>query len=98
MAYKIVVDIVDPVDGEIKVTHTFWSKKGQSEREAEKTARMHYTHHLEACEYFLAAVEEGNVIEEEFVIDDEAIPEVDDGEADAELDDEDAYTDDEAER
>jgi hypothetical protein len=86
MAYKIVVDIVDPGDGEIKVTHTFWSKKGQSERDAEATARMHYTHHLEACEYFLAAVEEENVIEEEFVIDDEEIPtaEVEEDEEDEE--------------
>jgi len=88
MAYKIVVDIVDPGDGEIKVTHTFWSKKGQSDTEAEKTARMHYTHHLEACEYFQAAAEEGNVIEEEFLISDDEIPEAeeDQGEEVEELD------------
>jgi hypothetical protein len=75
MAHKIVVDIIDPGDGEIKVTHTFWSKKGQNSREAEQTARMHYTHHLAACEYFLEAVENGMVIEEEFIIADDEIPE-----------------------
>ena len=78
MAHKIVVDIVDPADGEIKVTHTFWSKKGQTAADAEKTARMHYTHHLASCEYFLAALEAGDVIEEEFRIPDEEIPEAED--------------------
>lgn len=68
MAYKIVVDIVDPGDGEIKVTHTFW---GHSEEEA----RTNYTHHLAACEYFQENLEAGNVIEEEFQIADEELPE-----------------------
>jgi hypothetical protein len=71
MAHKIVVDIVDPGDGEIKVTHTFW---GRTEGEA----RTNYTHHLASCEYFLAATEQGNVIEEEYEIDDEEIPEAED--------------------
>jgi hypothetical protein len=86
MAHKIVVDIIDPADGEIKVTHTFWSKKGQNAREAEATARLHYTHHLAACEYFLEATENGMVIEEEFAIPDEEIPEA---EEDEDLDDDD---------
>jgi len=68
MAYKIVVDIVDPGDGLIKVTHTFW---GRSESEA----RTNYTHHLEACDYFQANAAEGNLIEEEFEIDEREIPE-----------------------
>jgi len=91
MAHKIVVDIVDPDDGEIKVTHTFWSKKGQSAADAGKTARMHYTHHLASCEYFLAATEEGNVIEEEFAIADEEIPEAEDDDG-GELEDDDEET------
>lgn len=68
MAYKIVVDIVDPGDEQIKVTHTFW---GHTESEA----RTNYTHHLAACEYFQAAAEEGRTIEEEFEISDDEIPE-----------------------
>lgn len=68
MAYKIVVDIIDPGDGEIKVTHTFW---GHNEAEA----RTNYTHHLAACEYFQSAVEEGEVIEEEFKISEDELPE-----------------------
>lgn len=68
MAYKIVVDIVDPGDEEIKVTHTFW---GHTESEA----RTNYTHHLAACEYFQAAADEGRVIEEEFEISEDEIPE-----------------------
>lgn len=67
-AEKIVVDIIDPLDGEIKVTHTFWGRKNGE-------ARTNYTHHLASCEYFLAAVESGNVIEEEFEIDEREIPE-----------------------
>ncbi len=68
MAHKIVVDIVDPGDGRIKVTHTFWGR-------TESEARTNYTHHLAACDYFQAAAEEGNVIEEEFAISDDEIPE-----------------------
>lgn len=74
MPHKIVVDIVDPGDGKIKVTHTFW---GHTEGEA----RTNYTHHLASCEYFLAATEEGNVIEEEFEIDADEIPEAEDADA-----------------
>lgn len=80
MAHKIVVDIVDPIDGEIKVTHTFW---GHTEGEA----RTNYTHHLASCEYFLAAVETGNVIEEEFEIDEAEIPEAEDVDDDDDDDD-----------
>lgn len=67
MAYKIVVDIVDPGDGKIKVTHTFW---GASEDEA----RTNYVHHLAACEYFQSATEGESVIEEEFEISSDEIP------------------------
>jgi hypothetical protein len=67
MAYKIVVDVVDPGDGEIKVTHTFW---GHTEAEA----RTNYTHHLAVCDYFASNAEEGNLIEEEFSISEEELP------------------------
>lgn len=77
MAYKIVVDIVDPGDEEIKVTHTFW---GHTENEA----RTNYTHHLATCDYFQSAADEGRIIEEEFEISEDEIPdaelEEDDGE------------------
>lgn len=81
MAHKIVVDIVDPGDSKIKVTHTFW---GVTESEA----RANYTHHLASCEYFLAAVEGDNVIEEEFEIDEREIPEVEEVDGDEEDDEE----------
>lgn len=81
MAEKIVVDIIDPLDGEIKVTHTFWGRK-------DGEARTHYTHHLASCEYFLAAVEAGNVIEEEFEIDEREIPEGEEVDPDEDEDDE----------
>lgn len=68
MAHKIVIDIVDPGDGKIKVTHIFWG-------ETEAEAKTNYTHHLAACEYFQSAAEEGNVIEESFEIPLEEIPE-----------------------
>jgi hypothetical protein len=77
VAHKIVVDIVDPGDGKIKVTHTFW---GGTETEA----RTNYTHHLAACEYFQSATEEGNVIEESFEIPDEEVPEAIDADDDEE--------------
>jgi hypothetical protein len=67
MAYKIVVDIVDPRDGEIKVTHIFW---GHTETEA----RTNYAHHLAVCDYFSSNAEEGEIIEEEFVIPEDDIP------------------------
>lgn len=81
MAEKIVVDIIDPLDGEIKVTHTFWGRK-------DGEARTNYTHHLASCEYFLAAVETDSVIEEEFEIDESEIPEAEELDED-EDDDED---------
>ena len=83
MAYKIVVDIVDPGDEEIKVTHTFW---GHSEKEA----RTNYTHHLAACDYFQSAAEEGRLIEEEFEIDEEEVPEVETEEEEEEEEEEEA--------
>lgn len=77
MAYKITVDVVDPVDETIKVSHIFW---GKSEREA----RTYYTEHLASCEYFAAAAEEGNLIEEVEEIDDDELPEVEDADDDEE--------------
>jgi hypothetical protein len=68
MAYKIVVDVVDPGDDEIKVTHTFW---GHTESEA----RTNYTHHLAVCDYFASNAEAGNLIEEEFEIPESDLPE-----------------------
>jgi hypothetical protein len=67
MAYKIVVDIVDPGDEEIKVSHIFW---GHSEREA----RTNYMHHLTTCDYFQSAQDEDRLIEEEFEIPEEDLP------------------------
>lgn len=69
MAYKIVVDIVDPGDEEIKVSHIFW---GHTEQEA----RTNYVHHLSTCDYFQSAAEEERLIEEEFEIPEEDLPEV----------------------
>jgi len=77
MAYKITVDVVDPVDETIKVSHIFW---GKSEREA----RTYYTEHLASCEYFAAAAEEGRLIEEVEEIDDDELPEVEDADDDEE--------------
>ena len=68
MAYKIVVDIVDPGDEEIKVSHIFW---GHTEQEA----RTNYVHHLSTCDYFQSAAEEERLIEEEFEISEDDLPE-----------------------
>ena len=81
MAFKITVDVVDPVDETIKVSHVFW---GKSEREA----RTYYTEHLASCEYFAAAAEAGNLIEEIEEIDNDELPEVEDAEADEEEEEE----------
>src|SRR6201981_3384051 len=67
MGYKIVVDIVDPGDEEIKVSHIFW---GPSEKEA----RTNYMPHLTTCDYFQAAQDEDRLIEEEFEIPEEDLP------------------------
>lgn len=88
MAYKIVVDVVDPGDGKIKVTHTFW---GMDEAEA----RTNYTHHLAVCDYFSSNAEAGNLIEEEYEIDAAEIPEAEDV---PEEDDEDEEEDEPRER
>lgn len=70
MAYAITVDIVDPGDERIHVSHIFW---GRTEAEA----RTAYTHHLAQCEYFQKAVEEGYAIEDEEEIPDDELPEAD---------------------
>lgn len=77
MGYCLEVHIIDPGDGEIKVTHTFW---GVSEREA----RTYYREHLASCEYFRAAEKEGRVIEELDVVDDDEMPCAEDFEDEAE--------------
>jgi len=83
MAYKIVVDVVDPGDDEIKVTHIFW---GHTETEA----RTNYAHHLAVCDYFASNAEAGNLIEEEFEIPESDLPE-------AEVEDEEEEPEDEEE-
>lgn len=69
MAVKITVDVVDPVDQTIKVSHIFWG-------ETEEEARTYYTEHLASCEYFRAAADDDRVIEEIEEIDDDELPEV----------------------
>jgi pyruvate/2-oxoacid:ferredoxin oxidoreductase alpha subunit len=69
VAFKITVDIVDPADETIKVSHIFWG-------ETEAEARTYYTEHLASCEYFQAAAAEDRVIEEIEEIDDDELPEV----------------------
>lgn len=71
MAFALHIDIVDPGDGAIKVSHTFW---GLTRREAETYKREH----LGSCEYFRAAEQEGRTIEELELIDDDELPEVED--------------------
>jgi hypothetical protein len=71
MAIKITVDVVDPGDETIKVSHIFW---GKNEREA----RTYYTEHLASCDYFAAAAEEGRLIEELEEIDEDELPDVED--------------------
>jgi len=56
MAVTLKVYIVDP-DGTIKVGHEFY---GRTQAEAEE----YFDHHLESCEYFKSAYDEGRVIEE----------------------------------
>jgi hypothetical protein len=76
MAIKITVDVVDPADETIKVSHIFW---GLDESEA----RTYYTEHLASCDYFAAAAEEGRLIEEVEEIDEDELPEVVDTESEA---------------
>ncbi len=69
MAIKITVDVVDPGDETIKVSHIFWGKD-------EAEARTYFTEHLASCDYFAAAAEDGRLIEEIEEIDDDELPEV----------------------
>lgn len=69
MAYKLEVDVIDPDDGEIHVTHTFW---GQTEREV----RQLFSDHQRHCEYFAAAVREDRIAEDLEEISDDELPEV----------------------
>lgn len=71
MAYLLEIHIIDPGDGTIKVTHQFW---GTSRREVETYKREH----LSSCEYFRAAEQAGNTIEELSEIDPEEMPDADD--------------------
>lgn len=69
MAFALHVDIVDPGDETIKVTHTFWGH-------TEKEARVNYTHHAEACEYFRAAIDDDRALEGLEEIPESELPEV----------------------
>jgi hypothetical protein len=57
MAFAQKVYIRDP-DGTIKVGHIFY---GETVEEAQE----YFDHHLQACEYFKSAYDDGRVIEEE---------------------------------
>lgn len=67
MAFQIISYIVDPGDGKIKVSHTFY---GHTRAEAEE----YREHHIASCEYFSAAVEEGREMQEIEEVDDDELP------------------------
>lgn len=71
MACVLEVHIVDSGDNTIKVTHQFW---GLTELEA----RTYYREHLASCEYFRAAEQAGNVIEEAIEVDEDELPDPED--------------------
>jgi hypothetical protein len=71
MAFALHIDIIDPGDGTIKVSHTFW---GLTQREVETYKREH----LGSCEYFRAAEQEGRTLEELEEVDEDELPEVED--------------------
>jgi len=77
MAYVLEVHIVDPGDRTIKVSHFFW---GLTERECETYKREH----LASCEYFRAAEQAGNTLEELSKIDESEIPDPDEFEEEEE--------------
>lgn len=81
MAYALIVDVIDPSDGTIKVTHTFW---GLTEAEA----RTYFQEHVQSCEYFAAAVKEARVIEELEEIPEDELPDPEDLEEDDEEEEE----------
>lgn len=68
MAYALYIDIVDPGDGTIKVSHTFW---GLTRGEVYAYKREH----LASCEYFQSAEKEGRTSEDLEEIEDEDLPE-----------------------
>ncbi len=57
MAFALHIDIVDPGDDTIKVSHTFW---GLTQAEVYTYKREH----LASCEYFQSAEQEGRTIED----------------------------------
>jgi hypothetical protein len=73
MAWAFTVDVVDPVDGEIKVSHTFWG-------ETKEECRTYYEEHRKSCEYFDAAVLDGRTLEDMEEISDEELPTADEEE------------------
>ena len=75
MAYLLEVDVIDADDGTIHVTHQFW---GETEREV----RTNFAEHSAGCEYFRAAIDDDRIIETLEEIDDDDLPEVDDGDDD----------------
>lgn len=69
MAFALYIDIVDPGDNTIKVSHTFWGvTKGE--------VFTYKREHLGSCEYFRAAEQEGRTIEDLEEIDESDLPEV----------------------
>jgi len=80
MAYKLTVDIVD-ADGEISLTHTFW---GATEKEVEDAL----DEHADVDKDLAAAQAEERTIKETEEIDDNELPQADDGEGDEEEGDE----------
>ena len=69
MAYALYIDIVDPGDQTIKVSHTFW---GLTKNEVYTYKREH----LGSCEYFRSAEQEGRTIEDLEEISADDLPEV----------------------
>lgn len=67
MASELWSYIVDAGDGEIHVAHVFYGKT----RAIAETARRH---HIQSCEYFSAAVDEGREIQEHEEISDDDLP------------------------
>lgn len=76
MAYEMRVDICDE-DGGISVTHSFW---GMTAKEAEAAMAAH----LVQDKALAAAQDEGRTIEELEEIDDDDLPEAEEGEEEVE--------------
>lgn len=73
MAFALHIDIVDPGDNTIKVSHTFWGL-------TQKEVMTYKREHLGSCEYFRSAEQEGRIIEDLEEVDEDDLPEVDEEE------------------